>query len=51
MLVIGEVVGIHIDDSMLTDGFVDMAKVRPIGRLGYLDYVTVDDVWTMPRPD
>ena len=35
VLVIGEVVGIHIDDSMLTDGFVDMAKVRPIGRLGY----------------
>ena len=43
--------GIHIDESVLTDGFVDMDKVRPIGRLGYLDYVTVDDVWAMERPD
>lgn len=51
VLIIGEVVGIHIDDSVLTDGFVDMEKVQPIGRLGYMDYVTVDDVWTMFRPD
>jgi len=50
-LIIGEVVGIHIDDSVLTDGFVDMDKVKPIGRLGYMDYVTVDDVWEMLRPD
>ncbi|MCY4239439.1 MAG: flavin reductase family protein [Rhodospirillaceae bacterium] len=51
VLIIGEVVGIHIDDAVLTNGFVDMDKVRPIGRLGYMDYVTVDDVWTMLRPD
>ncbi|MYF86595.1 MAG: flavin reductase family protein, partial [Rhodospirillaceae bacterium] len=51
VVIFGEVVGIHIDDAVLTGGFVDMDKVRPIGRLGYLDYVTVDDVWTMPRPD
>lgn len=51
VVILGEVTGIHIDDAVLTDGFVDMDKVRPIGRLGYLDYVTVDDVWTMKRPD
>ena len=51
VVIFGEVVGIHIDDAVLTGGFVDMDKVRPIGRLGYLDYVTVADVWTMPRPD
>jgi flavin reductase (DIM6/NTAB) family NADH-FMN oxidoreductase RutF len=50
IIVIGEVVGIHIDDSVLTDGLVDMAKVKPIGRLGYLDYTTVEDVWAMRRP-
>jgi len=51
VVIFGEVVGIHIDDAVLTDGHVDMAKVRPIGRLGYLDYVTVSDVWRMDRPD
>lgn len=50
IVVIGEVVGIHIDDSVLTDGLVDMEKVKPVGRLGYMDYVTVDDVWPMRRP-
>ena len=49
-LVIGHVVGIHIDDSVLTDGLVDMAKVRPIARLGYMDYTVVNEVFTMHRP-
>lgn len=49
-MIIGEVLGIHIDDSVLTDGFVDMDKIKPIGRLGYMDYATVDDVWEMHRP-
>lgn len=50
VIVIGEVTGIHIDDSVLTDGLVDMAKVKPVGRLGYMDYVTVENIWTMFRP-
>jgi flavin reductase (DIM6/NTAB) family NADH-FMN oxidoreductase RutF len=48
-LVIGQVVGIHIDDAVLVDGIVDVAKMKPIGRLGYNDYVVVDEVFTMPR--
>lgn len=49
-MVIGQIVGIHIDDSVLTDGLIDMAKVRPIARLGYMDYTVVDKVFTMHRP-
>ena len=49
-VVFGEVLGIHIDDSVLTDGLVDMAKLQPIGRLGYMDYVKVTEVFTMQRP-
>ena len=49
-MVIGQVVGIHISDSVISDGFVDMAKLQPIARLGYMDYTTVTSVFTMLRP-
>ena len=49
-IVIGRVIGIHIDDAVLTDGLVDMEKVRPIARLGYMDYTRVDLVFAMKRP-
>lgn len=49
-VVFGKVVGIHIRDEVLTDGLVDMAKVRPIARLGYMDYTLVDNVFAMDRP-
>jgi hypothetical protein len=35
---------------VLTDGLVDMAKLKPIARLGYMDYCLVEEVFTMPRP-
>ncbi len=38
-VVIGQVVAVHIDDAALTDGRVDVVKMRPIARLGYKDYV------------
>lgn len=49
-LVIGRVVGIHIDESVLTDGLIDMAKLEPIARLGYQDYAVVREVFRMVRP-
>ena len=49
-MVLGRVIGIHIDESVLTDGLVDMAKLRPIARLGYMDYTRVDLVFSMTRP-
>ncbi len=49
-MVLGQVVGIHIDDAVLTEGLVDMSKLKPIARLGYMDYTRVDLVFTMERP-
>lgn len=49
-VVIGEVVGIHIDDHLITDGMVDITRARPIARLGYMDYCVVDEVFAIPRP-
>ncbi|WP_343314255.1 flavin reductase family protein [Brucella sp. BE17] len=49
-MVIGEVVGVHIDERILTDGLVDMTKVKPVSRLGYMDYATTQSVYQMARP-
>jgi flavin reductase (DIM6/NTAB) family NADH-FMN oxidoreductase RutF len=49
-LVIGEVVGIYIDDAVIVDGMIDITRMRPIARLGYMDYCVVDEFFTMPRP-
>ena len=50
-MVIGRVVGIHIDDALIVDGRVDIARARPIARLGYMDYCVVDELFEMNRPD
>jgi flavin reductase (DIM6/NTAB) family NADH-FMN oxidoreductase RutF len=50
-LVIGQVVGIHIDERYVVDGQVDTAALQPIARCGYLgDYAVVDSLFQMPRP-
>lgn len=49
-MVIGRVLGIHIDDRFITDGRVDTAAMRPISRLGYSEYATVAEAWRMRRP-
>ena len=49
-VVIGEVIGIHINDAALTNGKIDYHKVQPIGRLGYLDFVEVNNLFSMERP-
>ena len=51
-LVIGQVVGIHIEDRYVVDGFVDTAAMRPIGRAGYRDYFvsTPQTKFSITRP-
>lgn len=49
-VVFGKVVGIHIDDAVIKDGFVDVSAFRPIARLGYMDYTVVDSIFSMKRP-
>ena len=48
--IIGKVLGIHIKDEVLTDGMIDLSKIRPLARLGYKQYTDVDHLFTMTRP-
>ena len=50
-VVLGEVIGIHIDDSVIVDGIIDIGLLRPVARLGYMDYAVIDKSFTMMRPD
>jgi len=50
IMVVAEVIGVHIDESVLTDGLVDPRKLKAISRLGYMDYAVTDDFFTMKRP-
>jgi flavin reductase (DIM6/NTAB) family NADH-FMN oxidoreductase RutF len=51
-LVLGTVVGIYIDDAAIRDGRFDTAAVRPLARMGYMDYavVTPETTFEMKRP-
>jgi flavin reductase (DIM6/NTAB) family NADH-FMN oxidoreductase RutF len=49
-LVVGRVVGIHIRDDLIENGRVNIAKVRPLLRLGYFDYAFIESVFEMRRP-
>jgi len=50
-LVIGEVVGIHIDDALIVDGRVDSLALCQLARLGAFDYAAVERIIELPRPD
>src|SRR5215469_1043700 len=48
-VVIGRVIGVHIrDDAFTADGKIDILKLRPLARLGYHDYTSVETLFTMP---
>ena len=51
-LIIGRVLGIHIDDRFIKDCNVDTTAMKPLGRLGYMDYtvVTAESMFEMNRP-
>lgn len=51
-LIVAEVIAIHLADDHLTpDGRFDVLKARPLARLGYLDYTSVDRVFEMRVPN
>ncbi|MEO3999014.1 flavin reductase family protein [Mesorhizobium sp. CAU 1732] len=50
IVVFGEVVGIHIDEAVMTDGLFDIVKAGTTARLGYMDYATVTETFQMRRP-
>lgn len=50
-MVLGEVVGVHIDEAYLKDGLFDTAAAQALARCGYMDYAAVTEVFTLRRPD
>jgi flavin reductase (DIM6/NTAB) family NADH-FMN oxidoreductase RutF len=52
-MVIGRVVGIYIDDKFVSNGIVNTGAMRPIARLGYMDYGVIEpeNVFTINRPE
>jgi len=50
-IVIGRVVLVHIKDEVIgPDGRLDILKIRPLARLGYYDYTSVESVFEMVIP-
>jgi flavin reductase (DIM6/NTAB) family NADH-FMN oxidoreductase RutF len=49
-VVIGHVIGVHIDDRFIVDGKLDTAAMKPIARCGYDQYAVVESVFSMQRP-
>ncbi|RTL95131.1 MAG: flavin reductase family protein [Hyphomicrobiales bacterium] len=50
VVVAGEVVGVYIDDTYLKEGLFDITKAGTVSRLGYMDYASVSDIFSMRRP-
>lgn len=51
-VVIGKVLGIHIDEEVLTEGKIDIGKTQPIARCGYYEYAVIkpENVFQMVIP-
>lgn len=51
-VVFGEVIGIYIDDEFIRDGMVQTGAMRPIARMGYMEYAAVspETVFRLNRP-
>lgn len=49
--VFAEVVGIHLREDCLIDGRFDVTRYQPLARLGYRDYATVTEVFSLKRPN
>jgi flavin reductase (DIM6/NTAB) family NADH-FMN oxidoreductase RutF len=49
-MVIGQVIGVHIDERFIVDGRLDTAAMKPIARCGYDQYAIVESLFSMTRP-
>jgi len=50
-VIVGQVVGVHLDERCVSDGVVDVTALRPIARCGYTaDYTVVERLFRMERP-
>ena len=50
-IIIGRVVAVHIKDEVIRpDGRLDMEKLRPLARMGYSDYTSVEHTFELVIP-
>ncbi|MBN9440565.1 flavin reductase family protein [Bosea sp. (in: a-proteobacteria)] len=49
-MVLGQVVGVFIDEAYIRDGRFDTAGANPIARCGYADYAEVTELFSIARP-
>lgn len=49
-IIIGKVVLVHIKDEVITNGKIDIPKIRPLARLGYWDYTSIESTFEMVIP-
>lgn len=50
IMVIGEVVGVHLNDACVINGLFDVTTYQPLARMGYMDYATVTETFQLKRP-
>ncbi|MGE4371909.1 MAG: flavin reductase family protein [Xanthobacter sp.] len=51
LLVLARVEAIHLrDDCISPEGRFDVTRFRPLTRLGYMDFASIDSVFAMKRP-
>lgn len=51
LLVLGQVIGMHIDERFMKNGRFDLAAAKPIARCGYDEYTVVERVFSLKRPE
>ena len=49
-IILGQVVGVHIDEAFLKDGRFDTLAAQPLARCGYRDYTVVTEMFEALRP-
>ena len=49
-MVFGDVLVVHVDESIWAEGRIDVAAMAPIGRLGGSAYTHVADIFKLTRP-
>ncbi len=50
VLVLGQVVGVHINENFIQEGRFDVNIAKPVSRLGYLDFGHTSEIHELPRP-
>jgi flavin reductase (DIM6/NTAB) family NADH-FMN oxidoreductase RutF len=48
-IILGHVIGVHIDDQLIVDGKLDVERWQPLARLGYKDYTIIEKAFEMPN--